>query len=172
MRSVRSSSSAPTTQRDSGPTTYDDATLRTLVTDLGGHDIGLLLDTFAECDRHPDQPSVVFAYTIKGWGLPIAGDPLNHAALLTPEQIATFRATVGLSEANEWERFAADSDAGRMCASVGGAINNPLPVPRPRPYRARVGTAGRRERHGLDPGGVRAGARQPRRRPAAWGSGS
>ncbi len=62
----------------------DDDELKTLVTDLGGHDIGLLLETFAECDRQPDRPSVVFAYTIKGWGLPIAGDPLNHAALLSP----------------------------------------------------------------------------------------
>ena len=34
-----------------------------------------------------DRPSVVFAYTVKGWGLPIAGDPLNHSALLSGEQI-------------------------------------------------------------------------------------
>ena len=34
-----------------------------------------------------DRPSVVFAYTVKGWGLPIAGNPRNHSALLTGEQI-------------------------------------------------------------------------------------
>ena len=39
-----------------------------------------------------DRPSVVFAYTVKGWGLPIAGDPLNHAALLTGAQIDELRA--------------------------------------------------------------------------------
>ena len=65
----------------------DDPALKTLVTDLGGHDLGLLLDTYQECDATLDQPSVVFAYTIKGWGLPMAGDPLNHAALLSPPQI-------------------------------------------------------------------------------------
>ena len=31
----------------------------------------------------PTAPTVLFAYTIKGWGLPFAGDPLNHSALLT-----------------------------------------------------------------------------------------
>ncbi len=38
----------------------------------------------------------MFAYTIKGKGLPMAGDPLNHAALLTPDQIDVFRTEVGL----------------------------------------------------------------------------
>ena len=110
---------------------YGDSELKDLVTDLGGHDLGLLLDTFAECDKEPEVPSVVFAYTIKGWGLPIAGDPLNHAALLTPDQIEALRHRVGLDETTEWSRFDPDSSAGRLCASVGSEINNPRPVPRP-----------------------------------------
>ncbi len=118
---------------------YDDATLKVLVTDLGGHDLPLLLDAFGQCDAD-DRSSVVFAYTIKGWGLPMAGDPLNHAALLSPDQIDRFRATVGLSEADELDRFDPDSPPGRLCRAVGGDINNPLPVPRPQlpiPERAR-----------------------------------
>ncbi len=109
---------------------YDDDELRRLVTDLGGHDLGLLVDTFRSCDAAVDQPSVVFAYTIKGYGLPIAGDPLNHAALLTPTQIDELRSAVGLSEATEWDRFHAGSPAGRRCLAVGRAINNEPPVPR------------------------------------------
>jgi pyruvate dehydrogenase E1 component len=110
---------------------YDNAELKALVTDLGGHDLDLLLDTFDECDRVDDRPSVVFAYTIKGWGLPIAGDPLNHAALLTADQIDELRAASGLTPETEWDRFDLDSPAGRACAAVGGDLNNPLPVPRP-----------------------------------------
>jgi len=102
-----------------------------VVTDLGGHDLGLLVDTFAECDAVTDRPSVVFAYTIKGWGLPIAGDPLNHAALLSPDQIDSFRARVGLDLDSEWERFDADSPHGRLCEAVGGDINNEPDAPRP-----------------------------------------
>ncbi len=108
----------------------DDHQLKVLVTDLGGHDLGLLLDTFAECDAVTDRPSVVFAYTIKGHGLPIAGDPMNHAAMLSPEQIDDFRASVGLDADTEWDRFDPASGAGRLCRSVGGEINNPAPVPR------------------------------------------
>jgi len=112
---------------------YDDGGLKSLVTDLGGHDIGLLLDTFKQCDAETERPSVVFAYTVKGWSLPIAGDPLNHAALLTPEQVDAFRSEAGLDEQSEWSRFHPDSPAGRVCATVGGAVNNPLPIPRPIP---------------------------------------
>ncbi len=109
----------------------DDAALKHLVTDLGGHDLGLLVDTFRECDATPDQPSVVFAYTIKGHGLPMAGDPMNHAALLNSEQIDAFRAELSLDAETEWDRFAPDSAAGQLCRAVGGDINNAPPTPRP-----------------------------------------
>jgi pyruvate dehydrogenase E1 component len=109
----------------------DDEQLKTLVTDLGGHDLGCLLETFRACDAETERPSVVFAYTIKGKGLAMAGDPLNHAALLTPDQIDRFRTEVGLDESAEWDRFDAESTPGRICAAVGGTINNPLPLPRP-----------------------------------------
>ena len=58
---------------------------------LGGHDLGVLLDAYRACDAVTDRPSVVFAYTVKGWGLPIAGDPLNHSALLSGDQIDELR---------------------------------------------------------------------------------
>ncbi len=112
---------------------YDNPGLKALITDLGGHDLGLLRESFAECDRVTDRPSVLFAYTVKGWGLPIAGDPLNHAALLTTDQIDQLRADSGLTADTEWDRFDPDSAAGRLCAQVGGDINNPRPVPRPIP---------------------------------------
>ncbi len=110
---------------------FSDEELKSIITDLGGHDLTLLTDTFRSCDVEVDRPSVVFAYTIKGHGLPMAGDPMNHAALLSPEQIDDFRSTLGLDLDSEWDRFDPDSDAGRVCRSVGGDINNaPLP-PRP-----------------------------------------
>jgi pyruvate dehydrogenase E1 component len=111
----------------------DDAELTALVTDLGGHDLGLLLETYRACDRVTDRPSVVFAYTIKGYGLPMAGDPMNHAALLGEDQVVALRESVGLDEGSEWDRFDPESPAGRRCRAVGGAVNNPPPVPRPVP---------------------------------------
>ncbi len=110
----------------------NDDELKALVTDLGGHDLELLADTFAACDGEPDRPSVVFAYTIKGWSLPMAGDPMNHAALLNPDQIDDLRERMGLNEDTEWDRFEPTSAAGAWCRTVGGDINNAPPIPRPK----------------------------------------
>ena len=109
----------------------DDEVLVPLVQNLGGHDLGLLLDSYRACDAVTDRPSVVFAYTVKGWGLPMAGDPLNHAALLSPAQIDAFRHELGLDDATEWDRFPTDSPAGRLCARAGSEVNNIAPPPRP-----------------------------------------
>src|SRR5207237_10277315 len=57
-----------------------------LVHDLGGHDLGDVLAALAAARGEPDRPAVLFAYTIKGFGLPIAGRPMNHSALLTALQ--------------------------------------------------------------------------------------
>ncbi len=109
----------------------DDRELVPLVQNLGGHDLGLLIDSYRACDAITDRPSVVFAYTVKGWGLPIAGDPLNHAALLSPTQIDELRSELGLDGDTEWDRFPDQSPAGRWCTQAGGEVNN-TPVP-PRP---------------------------------------
>ncbi|MBT5580433.1 MAG: pyruvate dehydrogenase [Acidimicrobiaceae bacterium] len=111
----------------------DDEALAHLVSDLGGHDLGLLLDTFRECDAHTTQPSVVFAYTVKGHGLPMAGDPMNHAAMLSPQQVEAFRLAAGLDTTTEWDRFDLESPPGRLCRAVGGDLNNAPETPRPIP---------------------------------------
>lgn len=76
-----------------------------LVRDLGGHDLADVLDALGRARQTPDRPTVVFAYTIKGYELEIAGRPQNHSALLTGEQIDRLRADSGLTVETEWERF-------------------------------------------------------------------
>jgi pyruvate dehydrogenase E1 component len=89
-----------------------DDDLARLVTDLGGHDLDALLDAYAQCDAVLDRPSVVFAYTVKGWGLPMAGNPRNHSALLSGEQIGALRVEHRLDADKEWDRFDPASPAG------------------------------------------------------------
>jgi pyruvate dehydrogenase E1 component len=93
-----------------------DAELATLVTDLAGHDFGALLEAFAQCDRD-SRPSVVFAYTIKGWGLPIAGHPRNHSALLTTAQVDELREQLGLTSSTEWDPLDPATPAGQWAAA-------------------------------------------------------
>src|SRR5688500_20192333 len=41
--------------------------------DLGGHDLEALVDAYRSADAEVARPSVIFAYTIKGWNLPTEG---------------------------------------------------------------------------------------------------
>lgn len=108
-----------------------DEELGPLVTNLGGHDLEVLTEAYRSCAAVTDRPSVVFAYTIKGWGLPIAGDPLNHAALLSGTQVDELRVASGLTVDTEWDRFPVDTPEGRVCAATGGELNNIPSGPRP-----------------------------------------
>jgi pyruvate dehydrogenase E1 component len=96
---------------------YSDEELFEILTDLGGHDISSLLDTFKECDAVEDKPSVVFAYTIKGWHLPIAGDKRNHSAQISKKQIDELRTLMGLNASNEWSKFEPGSAEDSLCLS-------------------------------------------------------
>jgi pyruvate dehydrogenase E1 component len=87
-----------------------DDTLPALVADVGGHDLALILDALAEAERERDRPAVILAHTIKGWGLPLAADPLNHTMVMSAAQIAELRETLGIAPGEEWAGFAAGSE--------------------------------------------------------------
>jgi pyruvate dehydrogenase E1 component len=95
---------------DQGPVTAllerrSDAELGRLMTNLAGHDLPTLLQAFEGIDH--DKPVVFIAYTIKGFGLPLAGHKDNHAGLLTPTQMEAFRAQAGVRPGHEWDPFEA-----------------------------------------------------------------
>jgi pyruvate dehydrogenase E1 component len=81
--------------------------------DLGGHDVLEIGNAFRAVDNA--RPTVVFAYTIKGHGLPVEGHPGNHSALLTEEQYSQLAAALGQDPDDPWQRFAPDSPPGRLC---------------------------------------------------------
>ena len=107
---------------------YSDTELFEILSDLGGHNIESLVETFQECDAVTDRPSVVFAYTVKGWGLPMAGDPRNHSAQMQIEQIDVLRKESGRTLENEWDGFDLTSDAGKFLALRSVALKRPHPV--------------------------------------------
>jgi pyruvate dehydrogenase E1 component len=85
-----------------------DADLKALMMNLGGHDMPQILRTFETAAKVQDRPVAILAYTIKGWGLPIAGHIENHAAQLTSKQIAALQEALGIAAGHEWDGFAAD----------------------------------------------------------------
>ncbi|HVE98128.1 MAG TPA: pyruvate dehydrogenase [Mycobacteriales bacterium] len=97
-----------------------DAEVHGAIRDLGGHDLGELSQTFRGVDN--TRPSVVFAYTIKGRGLPVEGHPANHSALLTDEQYVDLAAQLGADSADPWRAFDPDSEPGKLCADVAARL--------------------------------------------------
>ncbi|HWW54950.1 MAG TPA: 1-deoxy-D-xylulose-5-phosphate synthase N-terminal domain-containing protein, partial [Acidimicrobiales bacterium] len=106
---------------------HSDDELRRLIGDLGGHDIGALVNALQAADTDPDRPTVLFAYTLKGWGLPFAGDPMNHSAMLTPDQVDALRTASGLGPESEWARFDPTSAAGRRCVETANLLQRRAP---------------------------------------------
>ena len=82
---------------------HDDGGLQALMTNLAGHDLESVLGAL---DVMQDEvPTCLIAYTIKGYGLPLAGHKDNHSGMLTPEQMQVFKASNGIADGEEWERF-------------------------------------------------------------------
>lgn len=93
-----------------------DGELSELMNNLGGQCLETLLEAFSRADD--DRPTVFLAYTIKGWGTPLAGHKDNHAGLMTKAQMADFQKTMGVAEGEEWEPFATVSAPGDLKSAL------------------------------------------------------
>src|SRR4051812_12394991 len=119
----------------------DDAGLLATFRDLGGHDLGALIDAYREADAERERPSVVFAYTIKGWRLPTEGHPANHSALLNDEQYAELAAALQTDPEDPWAGFPEGSAEAELCAAAARRLERPGPkfVARPLEVPADLG---------------------------------
>lgn len=104
--------------------------LHAAIRDLGGHDLGLLIDTYAAADPH--RPTVVFAYTIKGRGLPTEGHPNNHSALLSEAQMHSLAQASGVFVDDPWRAFGPQSVSGLLCRRRAADLER-APVQTPAP---------------------------------------
>jgi pyruvate dehydrogenase E1 component len=102
-----------------------DEILPSVLANLGGHDLEELMTALSQAFATSDRPTILFAYTIKGWGLPIAGHPLNHSMLLTEEQLETLRETLDVPPDDDWARFPTDSAAGQLCQEAAARLYPP-----------------------------------------------
>jgi pyruvate dehydrogenase E1 component len=109
----------------------EDGELRAAFRDLGGHDLAKLIDAYRAVDD--DRPTVIFAYTIKGWSLPIEGHPENHSALVTKDQFAELGAQLGADPDDPWAAFPPDSPEGELCTAAAAALAREDPEPREPP---------------------------------------
>lgn len=114
-----------------------DAELAALMENLGGNCVHTMAETFASIDH--DRPTCFLAYTIKGWGTPIAGHKDNHGGLMTKAQMEEWQAHMGVPKGQEWEPLAAVEDVTGLKAFLSRApffatgprrfADSPIPVP-------------------------------------------
>ena len=81
-----------------------DAALADLMENLGGNCVETMAGAFAAIDH--DRPVCFLAYTVKGWGTPIAGHKDNHGGLMTKAQFAGWQRDMGVPGGREWDRLA------------------------------------------------------------------
>ncbi|HUF91069.1 MAG TPA: pyruvate dehydrogenase, partial [Candidatus Limnocylindria bacterium] len=110
-----------------------DDELAALVGDVGGHDLGLILDAYAEAAQVRTGPTVILAHTIKGWGLPFAADPLNHTMVTSEAQIEALREALGVRAGAEWDTFSPPGDEAAWIAALPPLFSPPPPSPPPSP---------------------------------------
>ena len=93
-----------------------DEELAELMENLGGNCVQTMADTF-DAITH-DRPVCFLAYTIKGWGTPIAGHKDNHGGLMNKSQMAAWQQHMGVAQGEEWERFATVADPQALQAAL------------------------------------------------------
>ena len=129
---------------------YDGTYLRDTIMTLGGHDMQMVCEAFDRASRVQGRPVAILAYTIKGYGLPLAGHKDNHSGLLNEREIETLRESFNVPEGQEFERLAGLSRSEDLEAYLDGARlhrrNLPRPSTRPRRRPSRPGSPGRPHR--------------------------
>jgi pyruvate dehydrogenase E1 component len=108
-----------------------DEQLAAVIANLGGHDLGVLQEAFEAIDDA--RPTVIFAYTIKGHGLPSAGHPQNHSNLLTAAQMSSLAGALGLGTGDPTQPFPAGAPESLLCAAVAARLRRAAPAMRPLP---------------------------------------
>ncbi len=89
-----------------------DQELGELMENLGGNCVLTMAEAFNAIDH--DKPTCFLAYTIKGWGTPLAGHKDNHAGLMNEAQMAKWQVKMNVPNGKEWDPFATVKNAAAL----------------------------------------------------------
>ncbi|MDD7968664.1 transketolase-like TK C-terminal-containing protein [Actinomycetospora lemnae] len=108
----------------------DDGAVHAAIRNLGGHDLGALADAYDAIDD--TRPTVIFAYTVKGYGLATQGHPQNHSSLLTETQMRALATGLGTDLDDPWAPLP-DGPAADLCRTVAERLRRRPAAPAPPP---------------------------------------
>ena len=91
-----------------------------VIRNLGGHDLAHWMPRSTPIDD--SRPTIIFAYTIKGSGLPTEGHPQNHSSLLTERADATSWRPIWVSTSTTVGAVPAGQCRAELCAADGQPV--------------------------------------------------
>ncbi|MAH88904.1 MAG: transketolase [Pelagibacterales bacterium] len=82
---------------------FNNEELNELMTNLAGHDIESLENSFSKY-FNSDKPTCFICYTVKGFGLPLAGHKDNHSGIMNNQQFSEYKSLMNIREGKEWDK--------------------------------------------------------------------
>ncbi len=82
---------------------FNDEELNDLMTNLAGHDVESLERAFLKYLNN-DKPTCFICYTVKGFGLPLAGHKDNHSGIMNNHQFNDYKKIMKIRDGKEWEK--------------------------------------------------------------------
>ena len=82
---------------------YNDSELHSLMTNLAGHDLISLEEKFSKYKKD-NTPTCFICYTVKGFGLPLAGHKDNHSGIMNLEQFRSYQKKMNVNKGKEWDK--------------------------------------------------------------------
>ncbi len=83
---------------------FNNEELNELMTNLAGHDIESLENSFSK-HLNSDKPTCFICYTVKGFGLPLAGHKDNHSGIMNNQQFREYQSLMNIREGKEWDKI-------------------------------------------------------------------
>ena len=81
----------------------NDKELHEIMTNLAGHDIEELEEVFSK-NRKSSNPTCFICYTVKGFGLPLAGHKDNHSGIMNMDQFKNYQNSMKIRKGMEWDK--------------------------------------------------------------------
>ncbi len=105
---------------------FDEEQLYDIFSNLGGHDFYCIDKAFKHASKSK-KPTVIFAYTLKGWNLPSVGDPQNHSVILNDSQINELSSNLNIDNKNIWAKFNEGSPEDNKCIEIQNKLKRDIP---------------------------------------------
>ncbi len=100
----------------------DEAELYDSLRDLAGHNFEMIIEALEKSKRSKNQPTLIIAHTVKGWGLSEAAQPGNHSSLIDQEEIDKIRDAEGLSADSLFGKFDENSKEAKYLKTRGDEL--------------------------------------------------